>query len=227
MIPALEPDRELHRCIDSVHLALAGTGRYEILVVMPPRAVAAATAMFHDVRVEPERRRGIYAAMNDGAAASQGRYLLFLGKDDILLPTIREVAVLAGAGPAAVSCDVYWGDRGVYSGRPSRWRLLTRNICHQGVVYARAAFDRHGPYLRRMRVQADHLFNIRLLWDRSPMTGGIRYLPKPLVWYSGSGFSNTQRDPLFRRLYPGVIRRYVGRWAACALLLSRALRARP
>ena len=227
MIPALEPDRELRRCIDSVHLALAGTGSYEILVVMPLRAVAVARATFGDVRVEPERRRGIYAAMNDGAAASQGRYLLFLGKDDILLPTIREVAALVGAEPSAVSCDVYWGDRGVYSGRPSRWRLLARNLCHQGLVYARTAFDRHGPYLRRMRVQADHLFNIRLLWDRSPMPGGIRYLPKPLVWYSGSGFSHTQRDPLFRRLYPCVMRRYVGRWAACALVVYRVLRARP
>lgn len=195
---------------------------------MPPRSVELARVMFPSVGINAERRRGIYAAMNDGVAASLGSYLLFLGKDDILLPTVRDVLALLPQGPAAVFCDVYWGDRGVYCGRPSRWRILYRNLCHQGIVYAREAFDLHGPYLRRMRVQADHLLNIRLLWDPTltNRVGYIRYIDKPLTWYSGTGFSHTQRDPVFWRLYPSIMRRYVGHWATCALICYRNLRGR-
>lgn len=163
--------------------------------------------------------------MNDGAAASRGRYLYFLGQDDIVLPTMRRVLALLASAPVAVFCDVYWGDRGVVSGRPSKWRVLGRNLCHQGIIYARATFERHGPYLRKMRVQADHLLNIRVLWDPAP-PGGMCYIDKPLVWYSGTGFSETQRDPVFWRLYPTVMRRYVGRWAACALVMYRVARGR-
>ncbi len=164
--------------------------------------------------------------MNDGVAASTGRYLYFLGKDDIVLPGFGEaLRQIDRQRPAALFFDVYWGGRGVYSGRPSRWRLLVRNLCHQGIVYSREAFRRHGPYQRRMRVQADHLLNIRLLWDRST-AGQIAYIARALVWYSGTGFSATSRDPLFWRLYPLIMRRYVGAWAACLLVVSRRLRGR-
>jgi glycosyltransferase involved in cell wall biosynthesis len=225
IIPALEPDLELRRCLDSIALALSGTGDYEVVLVMPARNVERARAQFPSVRVECERRRGIYSAMNDGAVASRGCYLLFLGKDDIVLPTLQQVLSLLPQKPSAVFCDVYWGDRGVYRGVPSRWRVLGRNLCHQGIVYARTTFECHGPYLRRLRVQADHLLNIRLLWDPT-LAAGVRYIDKPLTWYSGSGFSDKQRDPIFWRLYPTVMRRYVGAWAACALTFYRRLRGR-
>jgi hypothetical protein len=160
--------------------------------------------------------------------ASRGRWLYFLGKDDIVLPGFSQVlAELASTAPVALFFDVYWGTRGIYSGRPSRLRLLGRNLCHQGIVYARGAFDRHGPYLRRMKVQADHLLNIRVLWDPAS-SGHIRYLPHALTWYSGAGFSAQRaRDPMFWRLYPATLRKHVGRWAACTLLAWRKLRGAP
>ena len=120
---------------------------------------------------------------------------------------------------------MYWGTRGIFAGRPSRWRVLFRNLCHQGIVYSRESIDKHGPYVRKMRVQADHLLNIRLLWDRD-LAGRVSYVGVPLVWYSGAGFSTLARDPVFWRLYPAVMRRYVGGWAAVLLRASRVLRGR-
>ena len=74
-----------------------------------------------------------------------------------------------------------------------------------------------------MRVQADHLLNIKLLWDRAAGPR-IRYLDQPLAWYSGDGFSTQHRDPTFWRLYPTIMRRYVGTWAMCLLNGYRTLR---
>lgn len=225
VIPAIDADVELRRCVDSVKLACQDTP-CEILIVMPLTKLVAARRLLGDVLLVPETRRGIYAAMNDGVAASTGRYLYFIGKDDIMLPTFREVIHgLATASPSAVFCDVYWGALGVYSGKPSRWRVLLKNFCHQGIVYSRAVIERHGPYMRKMRVQADHYLNIKLLWD--PRFGpAVTYVRGPHVWYSGDGFSNAARDPVFWRLYPAIMRRHVGTFAAFLLVLSRKMRGR-
>jgi hypothetical protein len=141
-----------------------------------------------------------------------------------MLSTVAEaLSVLEREHPFALFCDVYWGTRGIRSGRPSRLHLLGRNLCHQGIIYSREAFSRHGPYLRRMRVQADHFLNIKVLWDRSA-TARIRYLAKPLAWYSGDGFSMTNRDATFWGLYPNIMLRYVGAWAMCLLIAYRMMR---
>lgn len=226
ILPLLEPDDEFVRCIHCIRSAFAVDSQPEVVVVTRAAFVDALRNSYPWLHVVAETRRGIYSAMNDGARASMGRYLYFLGKDDIVLPTFQQaVELLASAGPYALCCDVYWGRRGIYAGSPSRLKLLARNLCHQGVIYSRAAFEQHGPYLRRMRVQADHLLNIKVLWDRQHASE-VRYMAQPLAWYSGSGFSNLQRDALFWRLYPRVMQRYVGHWAAAMLLMYRRARGR-
>lgn len=227
IIPSLEADLELRRCVDSIRLACSERRQCEVLVVMPADRVGEARALLPLERVVAERRAGIYAAMNDGIEASTGRYLYFLGKDDVVLPPFGDViGVLESRAPSVLFFDVYWGTQGTFSGRPSRWRLLLRNLCHQGIVYSREALARHGPYVRKMRVQADHLLNIRILWDRA-LGADVHYLNRALTWYSGAGFSvRTARDPVFWRLYPVTMRRYVGAWAALLLIASRKLRGR-
>jgi hypothetical protein len=228
VIPAFMADLELRRCVDSVRIACPDRARCEVIVVLPAGRVPDAQRWLPDEHVLAERHPSIYGAMNDGAAASRGRYLYFLGKDDIVLPGFAQVvAELESSTPRALFFDVYWGGRGVYSGRPSRLRLLTRNLCHQGIVYARDTFNEHGPYLRRMTVQADHLLNIRVLWDAAS-SGRIAYLPLALTWYSGAGFSAQRAsDPLFWRLYPATLRKHVGGWAAGVLWAWRKLRGVP
>ncbi|MGC3982211.1 MAG: glycosyltransferase [Steroidobacteraceae bacterium] len=225
IIPSLEPDLELRRCINSVWLAfgLDKSDRIEVIVVTPGKHVEATAGQNAGVRVISESHPSIYGAMNDGALAAKGKYLLFLGKDDILLPYAAEaLLLLENEKPDALFCDVYFGKSGIYSGLPSRLRLLVRNLCHQGIIYSRATFALHGPYVRRMKVQADHLLNIKVLWHKPGHK--IAYLAFPLVWYSNAGFSLYQRDKVFWRLYPLIIRKYVGLTAAGVLSLYRALR---
>jgi glycosyltransferase involved in cell wall biosynthesis len=226
IIPAFEADVELRRCIDSVRLTCGyDEERYEIVLVTPLCQIELAKTLMSGVTTYvAETRRGIYSAMNDGIQASRGRYLFFLGKDDIVLPSFGKVVdQLAQVGGSAAFFDVYWGHDGLYSGRPSKWRVLLRNFCHQGIIYSREVIKTHGPYIRRMRVQADHLLNIRLLWD-TRFARSIRYFPGGRVCYAAEGFSSVTRDPLFWHLYPTILNRYIGPAASVLLLASRCLR---
>ena len=224
VIPVLEPDDELFRCVYSIFGATQNLTAIEVVIVTQTKFVATIVELYPSARVYAEKRRGIYSAMNDGAAVSRGQYLYFIGKDDIMLPSLRNaLLILLDERPFTLFCDVYWGVRGVYSGRPSRFRLLAKNLCHQGIIYSRDAFSKHGPYIRSMSVQADHLLNIKILWDRAP-AGPISYLRQPLSWYSGDGFSALNRDNQFWRLYPQILKRYVGNWAWCLLIGYRLLR---
>ena len=224
VIPVLEPDDELSRCVYSIFGAVKNSSALEVVIVTQSKFVETISALYPRARVCSEKRRGIYSAMNDGVAVSRGEYLYFIGKDDVMLSTLRAaLLMLLDVRPFALFCDVYWGSMGIYSGRPSRLRLLAKNLCHQGIIYSRDAFAKHGPYVRSMSVQADHLLNIKILWDRVP-AGPIAYLPQPLSWYSGDGFSTVNRDYQFWRLYPQILKRYVGNWAKCLLIGYRLLR---
>lgn len=224
IVPTLEADRELDRCLASIELVCPDRAECEVVIVVPGAIASRVAQIYPAFRVVPDTRKGIYAAMNDGSKAARGLHLYYVGKDDIVLPAFADaLRLLDRERPLTLFGDVYWGDQGIYRGAPSRFRLIGRNVCHQGIIYARSAFDRHGPYLRRMRLQADHLLNLKILWDRK----GPRplYFDKPIAWYSGSGFSVVRgADPVFWRLYPTVLRRYVGAWAAAALTIYRKAR---
>jgi glycosyltransferase involved in cell wall biosynthesis len=226
IIPAIKVDLELKRCIDSIRLACSfDSNLCEIVLVTPPCQVEVAKAVVEGVNTfVSETRKGIYAAMNDGIRASRGRHLFFLGKDDIVLPPFGQILnQLTQEGNFATFFDVYWGKEGVYSSRPSKWRVLLRNFCHQGIIYSREVIDAHGPYISRFRVQADHLLNIRLLWD-SRFSAGLCYYPGGRVWYAAEGFSSLTHDPLFWRLYPLILKRYVSPVAGVLLSASRWMR---
>lgn len=224
VVPALRVDAELRRCIDSIRLVLPDASDCEVVLVVPPRHVGGARQRFPDARVVAESRPSVYAAMNDGVAASTGRYLYFVGQDDVLLPVATEaLKVLVAESPYVLFADVYWGSDGVRRGRTSRWSVLFMNVCQQGIVYSREAVLANGPYLRRLRVQADHLLNIRVLWHPAAK-GRVRYLPRPLAWYAATGMSFRTRDTVFHRVHAAIIGRYLGPVAACLWRLYRRIR---
>lgn len=221
IIPSMQADTELRRCIDSVNIAVGDNYDVEIIVVTPPSLLNETQSLLPFVDVIAESRAGIYAAMNDGVRYSSGRYLYFIGKDDILLPSFcLALNVLQTESPDVIFCNVYWGDMGIHFGDPSRYLILRRNICHQGIIYSKQAFNKHGPYLRRMKVWADYLLNIKIIWDDEMK---IRYLNIPLALYSLNGFSSNNKDMLFERLRPLIYRRYVGFFGCLMLRFFRRL----
>lgn len=223
IIPALEVDRELRRCVDSIRILCEDSSTCEIILVVPPRWMAEAKLSFPCEKILAETSANIYGAMNDGVLQSSGSYLYFLGKDDVVLPSLLDALdVLRMQSPDVLFCDVYWGGQGVYSGKPSKLKILGKNLCHQGIIYSRETILKYGPYVRRMKVQADQFVNTKILWAEK--FGKYIYLKKPLAWYSGSGYSARIRDSLFWKLHPLIVEKYVGAWAACLLKTYRKMK---
>lgn len=219
IVPALAPTDEFHRCISAIRAALIGQVDFEILAVVKDLP-AFADVSAHGLTICGEEEPGIYGAMNKGARIARGRYLYFIGVDDILLPSFA-AAVLEGAASdsALILADVYYGKGKIYRNYAVRTLLSWRNWCHQGILYEREQFLAEiGHYPSRYRVQADHFVN--LVYAALPGVRICRF-EGCIAWYAGDGFSSRTADVEFRRDFPGIVRKYVGPVSYAMVLVRR------
>lgn len=222
IVPAIARSVELDRCINSILCAITEKSLAEVIIVFPKSQTVQMDDLGGIVRLIPESSIGIYSAMNDGIRVSRGKYLYFMGIDDIVLDGFSSIVdYLIQTEVRALFFDVYWGSSGIMKNRPNRFAVLLRNRCHQGIVYSRAVFLQYGPYFARFKVQADHFLNLMLLWGEKRE---IFYLPIVGAYYSGAGFSSRNKDLLFWKLYPLILKRNVGCLACFSVLAFRKLR---
>ncbi|MFT4572611.1 MAG: glycosyltransferase involved in cell wall biosynthesis [Hyphomicrobiaceae bacterium] len=175
---------------------------------------------------EPDN--GIFDAMNKGAALAQGRWLYFIGSDDVL----DNANVLALVAERLKSPDtVYYGNVVLassgrcYNGEFTRFRLANSNVCHQAVFYPRRVFSRY-RYNTKYRTVADWVLNMQCFADRSLRN---EHVPLTICRYDDvSGQSSLQSDEDFRRDYPTLLRQnfpaWIVAWYSALLLGGRALR---
>jgi glycosyltransferase involved in cell wall biosynthesis len=224
IIPLLAPDDEFMRAVHSVRSALTDRVDFELIVVTRSSHVASVRELVPWCKVVAESRRGIYGAMNDGMKVASGKYLYFMGKDDILLPSMSRLAgSVLESMPVAAFAAVYWGDRGIYAPVINRYRIFIKNTCHQGALYSRQVLLRHGGYVRRFKYQADHYLNIKLLWGATDAGEVVSY-DFPVAWYSGSGESEQVADKNFGKYLPSMLDRYVGVGSGRLLLVFRLVK---
>ena len=125
--------------------------------------------------------KGLYDAMNKGAAASTGELLCFLGSDDLLLEgALRKVAAAGDRGGDFIVGGIRWIDEDGRSlgtiAAPPQWIgpavLASPDWCviHQQANYvSRELFDRIGGFEEDWKVSADWEFFCRAL-DLTRMT---------------------------------------------------------
>lgn len=200
IIPSLHEDVLYFRCLKSIECAMVAlVGKYEIIVVTP----------FSDkflyktigLIVMKEETSGIYGAMNDGVKRATGRYLYFMGQDDMLLPSFADLVRLI-TNQDLVLANVFYGSRCVYKNRLSRFFLLHKNWCHQGVLYNRNFFLRFiVEYCFDYKSQADHYANIKAISSAKK----ILRVDKCIAWYSADGFSSNYQDNDFRNDFSRII----------------------
>ncbi len=163
----LNAERSIASAIESVaaqnyqdfeHLIIDGASRDDTC-----RVVEANSHCRLSIYSEPDR--GIYDAMNKGAARASGDVLLFLNADDLLADerVLNDVAALFAARPelqlvygdvAHTSVD---GDMVVLP-QPrelSRQVLAATTICHQALFARREVFEKVGPFSEDFPVVSD------------------------------------------------------------------------
>jgi len=161
-------------------------------------------------RLISERDAGIYNAMNKGAAAACGRFILFINGDDELVPDgfRRATAVLATAAEDVVSCVSEIAVDGQFAGylRPRLVRLPFFNSVPHPSTFVRTQVMRDFPFREDLRIASDYDLFLRLLLARKR----FRTLDTvTAVHHRGSGAS-ADRD-LSRREIETIKRDRLGR----------------
>ena len=153
-------------------------------------------------RSEPDA--GLYDAMNKGVRASNGRWVLFLGADDLLVGNLRDITPLLKDERTVYYGDVYMPKRGVvYDGRFSPYKIMFANICQQAIFYPRGVFESHS-FDTRYRLWADHAFNIICYGDARFR---FKYIRKLVCQYNDhSGASANTVDSKFQADRESLIR---------------------
>ncbi|MFT3906194.1 MAG: glycosyltransferase family 2 protein [Steroidobacteraceae bacterium] len=115
-----------------------------------------------------ESDRGIYDAWNKGVLASRGRYIAFVGADDVLESGALEAyKKLVARRPDLeyVSSRVAFGKRdGRIIGRAWRWSEYRRYMtaAHVGSLHRRDLYERYGLYDVNYRIAGDYEFLMRV-----------------------------------------------------------------
>ena len=107
---------------------------------------------------------GIYEAMNKGVSLSRGEWIYFLGADDLFYNNfvLQNLSILM-----LDSSKVYYGNvlfknkNIIYDGAFNFFKIATRNICHQSILYCRQVFEEF-DYNLRYKIYADYDLNLKL-----------------------------------------------------------------
>jgi glycosyltransferase involved in cell wall biosynthesis len=147
---------------------------------------------------------GLYEAMNKGVRASNGRWVLFLGADDLLVNSLRDIA-----SHLTDERTVYYGDvymprrRKIYDGPFSAYKLMFHNICQQAIFYPRSVFESY-CFDTQYKLWADHAFNIACYGDRR---FHFTYIGKLICLYNDySGATANAEDHKFHADRESLIR---------------------
>jgi glycosyltransferase involved in cell wall biosynthesis len=160
---------------------------------------------------EPDK--GIYDALNKGIKMAKGRWLHFLGSDDLLLPGFSEMAEKLRSPNT-----VYYGiPKGYYlkdkkpdfillAGKFSGYRMAKYCLNHQVILYPASVFLRYG-YQLKYKVLADYALNLQVWGDDSFKK---KFIPVEIALYNMTGFSAFSKDELFEEDKPKIIRECLG-----------------
>jgi glycosyltransferase involved in cell wall biosynthesis len=144
---------------------------------------------------EPDK--GIYDAMNKGIYASSGKWIFFLGADDIFYSsnTLSEIFKKEEA-----NIDFLYGNvqlknsNKILGGERDYNKLLQFNIPHQAIFYKKTIFNKFGPYNIAYKILADYDLNLKIFRDASVLK---QYTPAIVTVFDNKGVSNYTIDSAF------------------------------
>lgn len=152
-----------------------------------------------------EKDNGIYNAMNKALKFGKGKWFLFLGSDDELLPGFSEMASLL-TDPNRIYYGDYLSDNARFGGRFTSYRLSKSGICQQNIFYPIKVFKKY-QFQEKYKINADHYLNIRCWMDDQFRW---EYYPIVIANFSSKGISSRELDPIFETDRIGITKKYLG-----------------
>ncbi len=149
--------------------------------------------------------KGIYNAFNYGVSNSNGKWIMFFGGDDFILPCFEELLVdleHKNYDYSAIVCNVVFGYKKIFKPFHSKFGLVFKNWCQQGVLYKRDVFN-NLSFDEAYPIQADHKFNIELC---SLFNSNVLYLNKVISYFNINGISQNIVDIKFRSDFPHIVK---------------------
>ena len=189
------------------HLIIDG-GSSDATLNVIQKFSSAATAVANIAWIsEPDK--GVYDAMNKGIALAKGKFILFLGAGDCLIPGVLESIQPAMPDDALsfVYGDVQMSDGHIYDGCFDKAKLVHMNICHQAIFYGRDVFNTVGKFDLKYKILADYAFNMKCFGNRSIHK---KYIEKTISTYEGNGLSTQVTDVKFYRDQTRLVGKYLG-----------------
>ena len=152
-------------------------------------------------KIVSRKDKGIYHAMNSGINLSSGKWLYFMGSDDILYDDYV-LEKIYDKVKDNIGIEVVYGnvDSGyfskLYDGKFSQWKITRKNICHQAIFFKSTVFSKIGGFNLEYKVLADWDHNIRWFfsWHIKQL-----YLDIIIANYGEGGFSSKHTDEKFHR----------------------------
>jgi glycosyltransferase involved in cell wall biosynthesis len=175
IIPTLNTEKTLKDCLNSI--VFQTFHDYEIFLIDGSSKdstidiIKEYSLKYPNIRWVSEKDKGIYDAMNQGIVLSRGKWMFFLGADDVLNDnSVLENIYVADSGSqnviygnARITGDTLWAKDGeIYDGKFDLKKLLTKNICHQAIFYKTSFIKKTiGFYNTRYPICSDWDFNLR------------------------------------------------------------------
>ena len=155
---------------------------------------------------------GIYEAWNRGLGLAQGRYLSFIGADDVFLDSgsLRRIAALMASGVDLITArNAYCARDGRFLrhwGSPWSWRRMRQSmtIAHPGMLVRRDLFERFGLFDATYRICGDYDWFLRLPPDLCSV-----HSSDSILQVVQAGVSHTRISAVYRETFRAQ-RRHVG-----------------
>ena len=153
---------------------------------------------------------GVYNAYELGISIAEGDFLIFSGGDDFYMPALstilEDISPEVELNPDVIAAKVCFGDDKLLPPSKSKFTMVMKNWCQQGVLYKREVFKsfRFNPLYK---IQADHYLNIQLMGSDNIR---ISFKDNIIAYFSSGGISQSQPDLNFWRDMPFVVYKNFG-----------------
>ena len=166
---------------------------------------------------QSEPDKGIYYVLNTSLDYVKGKWVYFLGSDDVLMDGFSQMAAKMTDERA-----LYYGHcmrKGLKTneGVATPFRIVKYNVCHQAIFYPACVFEKY-KYDTRYVVYADHALNIEL-WANKTIPKIYHHIA--VADYAAEGFSTKTNDKIFRAEKLGFVARKMGWITAVRYLVKK------